>query len=243
MIKEFRTVYVVKLKSFFRKKARGIVMKYGIFGVTVICTLVFCTIGRASADKCEYYVQQNEFDTALTVCSDDIDKFNSIQRMADTYINRGLIYIYKNDYAKAIADFSSAIKLNPTDSSYYIKRGKAYFDKDQFGDAVADYTKAIELNPNDATAYNLRGLAFRGKGERDQAMADFKKAVQLNPKYAWPYYRIASMFAAEKRANESCDWLKKASDAGFDRWGYLRNDPSFEPIRNVKCFEEILTGK
>ncbi|MBN2653673.1 MAG: tetratricopeptide repeat protein [Nitrospirae bacterium] len=218
-------------------------MKYGVFVLTVICLLISFSAGSASEDKCAYYVEQNEFDSALIICSDDIDKFNSPKRMADTYMNRGIVYIGKNNYPSAIADFTKAIEIYPKGSIYYVRRGKAYHDKDKFSEAIADFTKAIEVNPKDETIYNLRGLAYMSKGDKDLASADFRKAIQLNPKYCWPYYRIASIYAMDERAAESCEWLKKAADAGFDRWGYLRNDAYFEPIRHVKCFKEFIAGK
>lgn len=218
-------------------------MKSGIFFSTVICMVLAFSVGCATADKCSYYVQQNEFDTAMIVCSDDIDKFNSNKRKADTYINRGIVYIGKNDYPKAIADFTKAIELDPNDASYYIRRGKAYSEKDQHANAVADFSQAIKLKPNDETVYNLRGLSYIGKGDREAAAEDFKKAVQINPKYAWPYYRVAAIYAMGNNAAESCSWLKKAADAGFDRWDYLKNDGWFEGVRKADCYKQFISGK
>ncbi|MCE5312932.1 MAG: tetratricopeptide repeat protein [Nitrospiraceae bacterium] len=218
-------------------------MRSGVFVLTILCMVLAFSVGCATADKCSYYVQQNEFDTAMIVCSDDIDKFNSNKRKADTYINRGIVYIGKNDYTKAIADFTKAIELDPEDASYYIRRGKAYSDKDQHADAIPDFSKAISLKPNDETVYNLRGMSYLAKGDKESASADFKKAVQLNPKYTWPYYRIASIYARDKKADDTCVWLKKAADAGFDKWDYLKNDGWFEGVRASKCYKEFISGK
>ena len=44
----------------------------------------------------------------------------------------------KGDKERAIADFDTAIKLNPKDADVYTNRGLAYFDKGQYDRAIAD---------------------------------------------------------------------------------------------------------
>ena len=59
---------------------------------------------------------------------------------------------------KAIADYSTAIKLAPNFAQIYDNRGNAYQDKGSYDHAIKDYTQAIQLNPSDVNTYNNRGV-------------------------------------------------------------------------------------
>jgi tetratricopeptide (TPR) repeat protein len=47
-----------------------------------------------------------------------------------------------------VADFSTAIKLNPNDADAYFNRGIALGELKQHEEAMADYKKAISLDPH-----------------------------------------------------------------------------------------------
>jgi lipoprotein NlpI len=93
----------------------------------------------------------------------------------------------KDNTTHAIADYSEAIRLQPS-ASRYQRRGdaheyKACFNDDQWGyydPAIADYTEAIRLQPS-ATLYDKRGAAFQAKGDIDHAIADFSEAIRFEP--------------------------------------------------------------
>ena len=60
-------------------------------------------------------------------------------------------------FEAAIADYTTAIRLNPTHCRAYYNRAFSYDRIQQYGAAIADYTKALEIEPNNATAYHNRG--------------------------------------------------------------------------------------
>ena len=85
---------------------------------------------------------------------------------ADAYYNRGEAYyekgnhgrsifyeeieldpdpIYRNDYNRAIADYTKAIELNPNNADAYHIRGQAYSAKGGHARASVDFTKAKHL--------------------------------------------------------------------------------------------------
>jgi Flp pilus assembly protein TadD len=51
----------------------------------------------------------------------------------------------KGQSAKAISDYSEAIKLKPKHADFYYSRGLAYNKVGKSDKAIYDYTKAIEL--------------------------------------------------------------------------------------------------
>lgn len=99
---------------------------------------------------------------------------------ADGYIGRGDAYAETSEYAKAIADYTKAIELDPRQELAYFNRAYAYGETGDYDMAIADYSKAIELAPADAQAYYNRGLDYLNKGEVPQAVSDLEKAVELS---------------------------------------------------------------
>ena len=68
--------------------------------------------------------------------------------------------IEQGGYDKAIADYTEAIRLNPSLAKAYRNRGIAFAWKRENDKAIADYTEAIRLAPKDAFAFADRGAAY-----------------------------------------------------------------------------------
>jgi len=105
---------------------------------------------------------------------------------AASYYNRGFEYYKKQEYDKAIADYSQAIQLDPN-ATRYANRGAAYNNKGDYDKAIADFNQAISFDSRNETAYSNRAFAYNGKGDYDKAIADANQAIQLDPNFANPY--------------------------------------------------------
>jgi tetratricopeptide (TPR) repeat protein len=97
------------------------------------------------------------------------------------YLDRGKTYLQKDDYDRAIADFTTALQLDSDKAGTYNLRGVAYENKGDFDSAIADFDKAIRMDPRLRNAHYNRGLAFSGKGDEVRARADFNEEKQLYP--------------------------------------------------------------
>jgi tetratricopeptide (TPR) repeat protein len=76
----------------------------------------------------------------------DLNKANK-NNLADGYVNRGLAYHYLGNFDKAVADFSSAIGLDPSMKNAYTNRATSYRKLNKIAKATADESKAAELQP------------------------------------------------------------------------------------------------
>ncbi|HEY1543526.1 MAG TPA: tetratricopeptide repeat protein [Xanthobacteraceae bacterium] len=93
--------------------------------------------------------------------------------------DRGVVSLGGKNYARAIADFTDAIRYNPKYALAYLNRGVAHFDQSDYDHAIADYDQVIALNPKFAAAYGNRAEAYRAKGALDRAGADLDQAQAL----------------------------------------------------------------
>ena len=70
------------------------------------------------------------------------------ENVAIAYYNRALAYENKDDYARAIADYDEALRLNPNDADALLYRG---LDKQRLGDKAggeSDVAAAKRMNPD-----------------------------------------------------------------------------------------------
>lgn len=103
-------------------------------------------------------------------------------RQPNVYMHRGDAYLMLGDNDRAIADFTTALSLDPDYADALIGRGLALTRKGQFDKAIDDYDDAIEARPS-ARAYLLRGhahLKTRWPNYR-QAIADLTASLELKP--------------------------------------------------------------
>ena len=126
---------------------------------------------------------------------------------ANEWLDRGREYDLKKEYDKAIEAYTSAIALNPNDSTAYNNRGVLYYEKGQYDMAIKDFNrlttltpdivylgrlfsattiedlnKEIDSNPKDFLAYYRRGLEYMNKGNIDKAISDFRKICAMGYK-------------------------------------------------------------
>src|ERR1700677_693122 len=95
------------------------------------------------------------------------------------------------DYDKAVALWTEALKLAPNDATIYFNRASAYAGKKDAENAIADVSQAIQLDPKDAEAYGLRADIYRERSieethggyrrtaDTPKAIADYSEELRL----------------------------------------------------------------
>jgi tetratricopeptide (TPR) repeat protein len=131
-------------------------------------------------------------------------------RDAISYSNRGMFFIGKGEYDRAIADFNEALKLSPRDARYYNNRGIAYISKGEYDRAIADESEAIRLDARLANAFNNRGAAYTRKGDYDKAIADLNEAIRLAPGYGSAYRNRGNAYTRKGDLDRALVDLNKA---------------------------------
>ena len=121
-----------------------------------------------------------------------------MEETAAGHVNRGIRHHEMGYLGLAIANYSRAIELDPSNALAYNKRGQAYYQQQIYSWAIADLNRNIELNPNYTDAYSNRGMAYYYLSQSDkdgfrwephhiklgQAIADFNRAIARNPSLA-----------------------------------------------------------
>jgi len=71
---------------------------------------------------------------------------------------KGITYLDRQQYDKAIAAYTDAINRDPKYSFAYLGRGNVYVAKGDLDRALLDFDKAAHLDPSDDTAKTLANI-------------------------------------------------------------------------------------
>jgi len=100
---------------------------------------------------------------------------------AGAFANRGTAFALMGDFARAIADYNSALKLRPNLPGIALNRGLAYAQGGEYGRAIPDFDSALVNDPRDAFALFNRGIAKKALGDSAGAEADIARAREIEP--------------------------------------------------------------
>ena len=83
------------------------------------------------------------------------------ETLAAVFTGRGIIHYIESQSARAIADYSAALSLDPGHVEAWYMRGIAYWLQGRYDLAISDYTEALSLDPGHVNAGKNRAAARR----------------------------------------------------------------------------------
>lgn len=104
--------------------------------------------------------------------------------LSQAHLEAGKSYLNKGDIDRAIKEFQSAIRLDPTDGQAHSNMGYALARKGDLGRAIAAYRNAITLQLDDPAYSEVQlnlGYALGGHGDLDGAIAAWRESMRLRP--------------------------------------------------------------
>jgi tetratricopeptide (TPR) repeat protein len=147
------------------------------------------TIGGGYAEGCFHAAEDRDAGrNAMETCDRAMTEegLTRHDRVA-THVNRGILYLIRNDVEAANDDFDAALKLDPNEPDAWLNKAVAHARFGKSRDAMPYVTKALELNTRrPALAYFVRAMALEDIGNVAGAYYDLKKAQALEPKWSEP---------------------------------------------------------
>lgn len=95
------------------------------------------------------------------------------------YYRRGMLYMRRGLFEKALGDFDKAIELKPDYAALYCVRGEVYRLQEEYLKALADFDSALNLNPQFGRAYFCRSLTLKKLGKDIESKQDFMRSKTL----------------------------------------------------------------
>ena len=116
---------------------------------------------------------------------------------AKTFYKAGNEFVDNQKYEDAVAQFTSAIGLEPSNSDYYTARANAYEKLNKYTEAYADYEKAIVFKPKESDTFINLGRVCNKLNKYDQALTFLNHASaldrrnsQIYPEKVWTLYNL-----------------------------------------------------
>ena len=121
---------------------------------------------EADLRQVQTLTKQGQLATAVELCGNFI---GTHPKSAEAFRLRALANAMRHNDADAVADFSTAIILEPKNAPYRIARGMFQLTHGNTTKAIEDFDAALQLNPKNAQALNDRGMARVTSGDLKHA--------------------------------------------------------------------------
>lgn len=136
------------------------------------------------------------------------DYANSLRRRetAEAFAGRGWIHYALGDYDLAYRDFTSAMRLAPSNGLYHNMRGLVQLNLEQYRRAIDDFGRALRLARGDPATYIFyknRGDAYTAMGNLTLALDDYERSIAENPYYTKAYLARASIAFRQNRFDDA----------------------------------------
>ena len=105
----------------------------------------------------------------------------SPQKTKEQWFDEGDAHNDAGRYAEALAAYSQALQLDPTDDAAWNNKGIALNHLKRYEEALAAYDRSLQLDPHDALVWYNKGMAFNHLKRYQEALAAYNHAIQLNP--------------------------------------------------------------
>jgi lipoprotein NlpI len=152
----------------------------------------------------------NNPELSIKACTRMIE-FGGLDRpeLAKAYYVRGAEWATQGNHDRAIADFTTAIALDPKLPGVHYSRALSLSEKGDHDGAIADYDAALRLAPNDGKAYIGRAVEWTMKGDYKRAIADYEQAMRFESKSMQPHFgRGRARFYAGEFMSAASDFIR-----------------------------------
>jgi tetratricopeptide (TPR) repeat protein len=158
-------------------------------------------LGDTSAEECSRaaFHEQGNMD-AVKACTRALDGGVLGRRdVAGTYVNRGVIYLVRGEFASARSDFDHAIRTDPQLGEGWVNRGAVNILDRRYQDGINDISKGLTLGTEEpAKAYYNRAVAYEGIDDEKSAYLDYEQATVLEPNWELPKQELARFTVSHK---------------------------------------------
>lgn len=136
---------------------------------------------------------------------------------AEYWYIRGVIYLQREKYSKALDDFASAAELDmPAEKRFkvFLNIGAINLALGDFEQSETNFNKALELNPNSSTVYHSLGMLEYENREYDKAVGYFIKSLQIDPSNAITHYNLGMTYFRLDDSDNACYHFNKSCGLG-----------------------------
>ena len=131
----------------------------------------------------------------------------------ESYLQLGLLYFQKEDYANAKLIYAKALAISPRNPRLFSNLGYLHWMEGDIENAIRHYHNAIKLDPSyEIPLNNLGVIHLDTLGNVRTAIDYFKQAAELNENYALAFYNLGRAYSLIDDRLEAAKYFQKAQN-------------------------------
>ena len=131
--------------------------------------------------------------------------------------NLGSLYLEKQDFPAAEAEFRKVIEINQADAAAYFNLGNVSLLTKRYDDAMKWLQEGMKREPNSAFGQFLLGSTYSALGRPNEAEKSLQSALHLDPTLANARLALVNLYLTQSRRqdaiNELQQFLKTSPDS------------------------------
>lgn len=155
--------------------------------------------------------------------------------------NRARIYIYKQEYDKAIKEIEWGEKAEPDHPMLKIFRSSVYYYRGDVQESIDLMSNVLEQNPQMDGIRPLYALFLAGAGRKEDALAQLNAdALSMARADHDMAYWVAVTHALLNDKDAAFKWLNRAVKLGNENKPHFLKDRNLDSLRDDPRFDEII---
>jgi Flp pilus assembly protein TadD len=98
-------------------------------------------------------------------------------------------------------------------------------------------------NPDDSRARMFYAISLLSVGRRDDAISEGAAALELSPGDSVMLHNGACLYSQLGETQRAIATLRQAIAAGVAKFGWMKHDPDFDPVRNEPESIDLMQGQ
>ena len=169
-----------------------------------------------------------------------LSRLDPAARAVSAY-NRARIFIYKQDYERAIKEIERGEKAEPDHPMLKIFRSGVYYYRGDKQMAIDLMSKVLEEHPNMDGIRPLFAIYLAGSGRAEEGRAELTEdALALSRSDHDMAYWVGSTYAILGDKDLAFKWLNRAVRLGNQNKPHFEHDKSLDPLRDDPRFDELM---
>jgi TolB-like protein/predicted Zn-dependent protease len=151
------------------------------------------------------------------------------------------LYVYRRQYAEAMAEIEKALGLDPNDAENHLRMGFVLIYEGGSDKAIDSIRRAMRLNPHYPGLYlYYLGVAQYCLGRYEETSASLERALQLDPGQS-PWW-LAASYAQLGREQEAVDMLTEYMKSRGKRMISVESMFQYFPLKNQLDMDRFADG-
>jgi serine/threonine protein kinase/tetratricopeptide (TPR) repeat protein len=225
----------------------------------VLMTMIYMARGEKKKARAEIELLQKQFPNEAPLYfmkgvinrldgnyEESLKAFEKLSRLdpaarAVCAYNRARIFIYKQEYDRAIKEIEWGEKAEPDHPMLKIFRSGVYYYRGDKEDAIKLMSEVLEQHPNMDGIRPLYAIYLAGAGRADDAKEQLSDdALAIARSDHDMAYWVASTYAILGEKELAFKWLNRAVKLGNENRPHFERDKSLDSLRDDPRFDEIM---